>query len=257
MAIFKWTTEPKKIYMWVDAQPITTAWIYRNESDWLISLSSDGTNWTTIADKNLWATSTDITNSASYWNLYQRWNNYWFPYSWASWGTITKSSSKVNASSYWPTNYYSSSTFIYSWSENWDWSNSQNNNLRWDTTNTNIARKWPCDNWFHVPTNAELTSLLNDLKTITNKSSITWNDLGTYILMPVFWRLSWSNWTWASNNYRFLWSSSPNGTTSYYLETWNTTAAYTTSVGRAWGFAVRAWKNEAVQPREWWTALYQ
>ena len=29
--------------------------IYQNTTLWLISLSSDGTNWVTIADKNLWA----------------------------------------------------------------------------------------------------------------------------------------------------------------------------------------------------------
>lgn len=37
-------------------QPITTAGIYHSPSLWLISLSSDWTNWITIADKNLGAT---------------------------------------------------------------------------------------------------------------------------------------------------------------------------------------------------------
>ena len=36
--------------------PIRTSWIFRNQTEWIISLSSDWTNWITIMDKNLWAT---------------------------------------------------------------------------------------------------------------------------------------------------------------------------------------------------------
>ena len=244
------------VYIRQNIPDITTPWIYHDEVNWLISFSTDWENWTTIADKNLGATSSDITSSDSYGNLYQWWNNYWFPYAWASWWTISKSPTKVNAGSYWPWNYYSWSTFIYSWSENWDWSSSQNDNLGWNTTDTLVARRWPCDEWFHVPTNSELTWLLSSLKTITGLSTITWNNLWTYILLPVFWRLSWSNWSWASNNYRFLWSSTANWTTSYYLETANTTGAYTASVGRAWWFSVRPFKNTPVTPDESWTVIY-
>lgn len=110
----------------------------RNPTLWLISVRCDWWRCITIADKNLWATTTyeyDIygwgteptRSQANCGNFFQRWNNYKFPYSW----TVSTSSTKVDASAYWPWNYYSSSTFI-TWT--WDWSSVQNDNLRWGVT---------------------------------------------------------------------------------------------------------------------------
>ena len=117
-----WTT----LYDW--SSVASWAWIFWNQSLWLISVSWDGTNWYTIQDKNLWATAVynewDTLSQANCWKYYQRWNNYWFPFTW----TVTTSSTKVDASAYWPWNYYSSSTFI-KWY--FDWSSIQNDNLRW------------------------------------------------------------------------------------------------------------------------------
>ena len=108
------------------------AWIFWNQSEWLISI----TNWTTgytIMDKNLWATTVynnwDTLTQANMGNTYQWWNNYWFPSNW----TVTTSSTKVDASNYWPANPYSSSTFITVF---WDRSSVQNDDLRWNTTGT-------------------------------------------------------------------------------------------------------------------------
>jgi hypothetical protein len=103
-------------------------------------LSSDWTEWITIADKNLWATTVynkwDTLTSSNSWNLYQRWNNYWFSSTW----TITTSSTRVDASNYWPWNYYSGSTFIAANSAPWDWSSVDNPNLRW--WETWLVIKW-------------------------------------------------------------------------------------------------------------------
>lgn len=44
------------IYMWKNPAPIFIAWIYHSPDLWLISLSSDGSNRITIADKNNFAT---------------------------------------------------------------------------------------------------------------------------------------------------------------------------------------------------------
>ena len=68
------------IYMWREAAPITIAWIYHSPEQWLISLSSDWTNWITIADKNEWATTvwngTDSISSSSTFLWYpQEFNN--------------------------------------------------------------------------------------------------------------------------------------------------------------------------------------
>lgn len=97
--------------------------IYHNSTLWLISIKN-WDNWITIADKNVWATSTDTNSSDSYWYYFQRWNCYGFPTTWS----VSTSSSTVNAWSYWPWNYYSSSTFV---TVNWAWDNSNNYNLRW------------------------------------------------------------------------------------------------------------------------------
>lgn len=110
---------------------IEAGWIFWSSTDWLISLSSNWTTWITIADKNLWATtvwnSWDTLSEANCWKYYQRWNNYWFPRTW----TVTTSSTQVDASTYWPWNYYSSNTFItYSWA----WDSTGNGNLWWWVT---------------------------------------------------------------------------------------------------------------------------
>ena len=115
-----------KLY-WVS---IDEGWIFWSASDWLISLSSDWINWITISDKNLWATvvwdNNDASSQANCWTYFQRWNNYGFAWTWA----ITTSSTTVDASGYWPWNYYSSNTFI---TGIVDWSSVQNDNLRWWT----------------------------------------------------------------------------------------------------------------------------
>lgn len=106
---------------------IASGWIFWSATDWLISLSSNWQTWITIADKNLWATtvrnSWNTLSQANCGNHYQWGNNYWFPFTWS----VTTSSTQVNASSYWPWNYYESSTFITSAS----WDSSNNQNLWW------------------------------------------------------------------------------------------------------------------------------
>lgn len=117
---------------WIVIQwTLWSTWIFWNQSEWLISVT-DWTTGYTIMDKNLWATTVysdwDTLTQANMGNMYQWWNNYWFPSTW----TISKTSStQVNASSYWPTNPYSSDTFI-TWSD--DWSSVHNDDLWWDTT---------------------------------------------------------------------------------------------------------------------------
>lgn len=110
------------------------AWIFHSVSLWLISVSADWNNWITISDKNLWASQIynywDTMSEANCWLVYQRWNNYGFPYSWI----VATSSTKVDASWYWPWNYYSSATFItVTWADT-DWSSVENNNLWWYET---------------------------------------------------------------------------------------------------------------------------
>ena len=110
---------------------IESWWIFWSSTDWLISLSSNWQTWVTIMDKNLWATtvwnSGDTLSEANCGKYYQRWNNYGFPRTW----TVTASSTQVDASAYWPWNYYSSSTFITRSSSPYRWDTTDNANLRW------------------------------------------------------------------------------------------------------------------------------
>ena len=107
---------------------IEAGWIFWSSTDWLISLSSDWTTWITISDKNLWATTVwnnwDTLSEANWGKYYQWGNNYWFAWTWS----LTTSWTQVDASVYWPWNYYSSSTFI-TWNN--DRSSVQNDNLWW------------------------------------------------------------------------------------------------------------------------------
>jgi len=109
------------------------AWVFYNATDGLISVSGDWQTWYTIMDKNLWATivynSWDTLSNDNCGDFFQWWNNYGF--SWYGLDLIKISSTQVDASNYWPWNYYSSDTFI-TWSYNW--SSVQNDNLRWWVT---------------------------------------------------------------------------------------------------------------------------
>lgn len=106
-------------------------WIFRNVEKWLITL----VYWNsilTISDKDLWASSTWQD-----WYIYQWGNNYWFNYdvwTYNSWFWTTL----VNASYYWPWDYYSSNKPIFcrnsSSSFYYIWDSSNNNNLRWWVT---------------------------------------------------------------------------------------------------------------------------
>lgn len=106
---------------------IAAGWIFWSSTDWLISLSSNWTDWVTIMDKNLWATNVYNTwntlSEANCGKYYQWWNCYWFAFAW----NVTRTSTQVNASTYWPWNYYSAPMFI-TW---YTWDSSDNRNLRW------------------------------------------------------------------------------------------------------------------------------
>lgn len=245
------------IYMWREyiPQPITTPWIYRNETEGLISLSSDGSTRYTIADKNLWATSTDVTSSNSYGNLYQRWNNYWFSHSWS----VTTSSTQVNAGSYWPWNYYSSNIYITRSSSPYWWDSSNNKNLRWYSTWTDVAMQWPCPSGFHIP--LSFSDIFVALKSILWKSSLIWQDIKTYLKIPYSWfkrndaseHYAWTRWrcwlsVWYKDGNDFYWLS-------FYM--YDGYVSEANAYYSTYACPIRPFKNEAVQPNDSWTVIYQ
>ena len=152
------------------ANKITEVWIYWSEDKWVISFQTSDWDGISIADKNLWATtvynSWDVKTAANMGKWYQWGNNYWWDY-WVN--PVNTTTTLVNAGSYWPWNYYSSDVFIITGNyDNW-WDSSNNANLWWWTTDTYLARRWPCAEWWHIPSKADAQTLVNAI------SSITWS----------------------------------------------------------------------------------
>ncbi len=163
-------------------------WVFHNSELWLISLSSDWEDIITIADKNLWATQVyhpgdDITLVNS-WYFYQWWNNYGFNHSWP----IETSDEQIDASGYGPGNYYSSEVFR---TINDARDSSHNANLWWEETGTDEARRWPCPEWYHIPSYDEMYNLIITAVDIWVEYT---SDLRDYLFTPLWWRLD-VDWT--------------------------------------------------------------
>ena len=251
-----WTEkELKNAYIGEYAPPIDTPWIYHNATLWLISMSSDGSNWITISDKNLGATtvwnSWDTLSQANCGKYYQWGNNYGFPFTWS----VTTSSTRVNAQNYWPWNYYNSSTFI---TYNWAWDTTDNWNLWGGVTWTNEAMKWPCASWFHVPLKTEWQAV-RDVRVALGGWSSDWTNFWIALKLPIVgWRIGSSAIAYGQGSNGTYWSSSRYNANNAYRLTLNQFAITPQDSGaiRADGYPVRPFKNEAVQPDTSRTKLY-
>ena len=119
----------------------------------------------TMLDRNLWATTNDITDNGSRGFYYKWWNNYWFSLDHISkyWATNVKIS---DVSWYGPWTlswYYLSPDWIVWWDkdEAWYWFKNVNFDLWWDVTDTLQARQGPCPNEYHIPSDNEVYSVIN------------------------------------------------------------------------------------------------
>lgn len=241
------------IYIWKELP----AGIYWSRTDWLISVVGSN-DIITIADKNLWATTVynngDTLTQANMWNMYQWGNNYWFPSTWS----VSTSSTQVNASSYWPWNYYSNSNFITNGPRE---NGSYNYNLRWGTTWTNAAMQWPCASGYHIPTKDEVDSLKSLWITIgawTN--NIAWvTSFWTYLKIPKAWYRDFNSYWNVVNQWSDirLWTSiRSNDFGSYQIEA-TTSRFLTTALLTSYWCSIRPFKNEPVTPTSTRTVLYQ
>lgn len=235
-------------------KPITSAWIYRNAQLGVISLSSDGSTWLTIADKNLWATTVyndgDTLSQANCGNYYQWWNNYGFPFTWA----VTTSSTQVDASTYWPWNYYSSSTFITRNGSPQNWDSTVNSNLWWWVTWTVAAMQWPCPTGFHVPSKDELTTLLT---TINNIWITSWTYASKYLRIPFAGEREIDTWntTYQGSYTYILQAIQHSGGNLATLLISNANLEMTYSLKSTW-LSIRPFANTPIQPDSSWEKLY-
>lgn len=162
-----------------------SAWVFWDSANWLISVTWNGTTWYTIMDKNLWANTVynywDTCTESNCWKYYQWWNNFWFDYAWPEYTTQVV----VDASSYWPGNYYSYDEFFF-WDV--DWTDPSNDNLRWWVTWTkdSISNSWVTSvNWQTWDVSISSAEWWNITWTLSNQT-----DLNTALASKV----------WSSNN---------------------------------------------------------
>ena len=163
-------------------------WAFYNEDLGLISLSIDWENWITMADRDLWAEGVWLS-----WKLYQRWNNYGFSTN----KSETTTSSKTDASTYWPSNYYSSNVRCTASA----WESSDNRDLWWNTTWTNVAMRWPCPEWFHIMTRAEADTLLEITQAMYNASKVS--DIRNPLKMQARWYAYYSSRNMGNTSYAY------------------------------------------------------
>lgn len=252
---------------------IESWWIFWSSADWLISLSSDWNTWYTIADKNLGATtvwnSGDTLSEANCGWYFQRWNNYMFPFTW----TVTTSSTQVDASNYWPWNYYSSSTFITRSGSPFRRDTTNNWNLWWWETwvqqlPTPIIKRyygwkiikdiqWPAPYGFHVPSNDEWAALCSTLATTFSMARLA-ETMGIYLKIPMAWERSYSNANVSNvGSYGYYWSFTPrNNFLAYALRISPSNIEPTYNGGRASGESLRCFKDSPTIPTSSWTTLY-
>ena len=220
----------------------------------------------TLMDRNLWATQvyTWTNNICTYWYYYQWWNNYGFPTTW----NVKISTERVDTSQYWPWE-YSSDIFIKGVVHPSDWSLEQNDNLWWDVENTLEARRWPCPEWYHVPTSGEFENIVNNYwkKSANNVNYITTLQRSLDSLMPYAGRRR-NNDSQTTNqshqgNY---WSSSSYlvGTSKYsfyFIFDWVVASPFRIKhMNRSLGSSVRCFKdtpnsNLTIHPNGWTWAL--
>jgi len=259
----------------------TENWVFHHWTD--ITVCRDW-NSITMQDRNLWATKAGTwCSSADTWACgyhYQWWNNYWFANPWVNGeDNITSSAiaGTISTEWYWPWNYFSWSIFRKITSSPYDWSNPKNDNLRWwendnwannrwyDTgTNAVIGaenRRWPCDPWYHVPSDGERWTLLQYW---AGNYTWAWNSLTLQWTAPLYYFKDSTAKTQFLSDFLIpfagrrdnddanvynvgssarLWSSSLHVSLARYLYIYSSNVYVYSASSRAYGLSVRCFKD--------------
>ena len=241
----------------------------------------------TIMDRNLWATTWNIASADSYWYKYQRWNNYWFSDSepielslgwWLVWHD------GYNNNGYYSTEFINGDSndqdvWLDSSHHDWVWwgSNDSSSNNRWANEINPIDRRWPCPEWYHVPSAWEWWLLVKYYRdTYATGVVLSWDE-GLYSLSDsVADFMNYFKLPFAGSRHHktailniigdagYYWSSSPHSENiAYRLTLHSLNLNGEGNFYRALGISVRCFANEYQGPikvtvtfeSNWWTAV--
>ena len=136
-------------------KPIKLIGVWHNADLWLISVTLDWwSSYTTLADKDLWANQLNWQ-----WSRFQWWNNKAFDPN----NPWQKINDPIDPAWYWPSNHL----YIESIKQRPYIQSATNTNLWWGDESDITLKKWPCENWFHIPTVNEMTVIYNVFKDMT------------------------------------------------------------------------------------------
>lgn len=196
--------------------------IIHNEDEWIITIYTwDYSYWITIQDKNLWA-----AKVWDNWNYYKWWYNI-------------------------PIVVEDKDDTEYGNENSWWWgSDNEENNYWYDKINhvvTNATnRKWPCPEWYHIPSRWEWIELVNIYNIIKNDGGVFYNDLKLPLAWHVhipWWQIQFERSAWAYHSSSFArieyWDINYYKTkiTSNYIMTYETS-----NISQHWE-SIRCFKN--------------
>ncbi len=263
------------IISWDNTTYFDTEWNKFIWNDLTICNPNTSRECITMMDRNLWATTNDISKTWSYWYHYQWWNNHGFSIWSGCRSTMSQCSDEVtydavigqtNADGFWPDMPYSSGVF-YKW--HIDWTSGINYNLRWwsgDSANNNywydiinkvatnmIWRQWPCPEWYHIPSMWERFKLLEYWKLDNNITGFNNYSLYSSIVVRKFQedfkipfagvRYYENAKTWAVWQKAYLWSSSPSYVDNM-IHIQSSSISFWVHSG-AYGESIRCFKNSS------------
>ena len=198
-------------------------------------------NWTwyTVSACNVWATvAWTSTWALTIWKHFQWWRNDWFDYNW--WATPTTTTTLYTWTAHvvwwidlsWNSTYankfiIASSTYSYNWLSK-----------TWESTDPGWGQ-WPCESWYHVPTQNEWSWIV----TAWQWWSI-WSSMQTALKLPYAGYRNQNNGAfWLVGSFGFYWSSAPNDTNGFSLYFYSSGIAPGSSYDRVRGFSLRCFKN--------------
>lgn len=194
--------------------------------------------WYIINSCNVWAKSIDINNTDSYWLYFQYWRNKWFSF----WDN-TQFSTPIDNTLF---NQLDDNYWFVWWpsisSNRNDWLLSPNENIWWEPSSDPLDRKWPCQYWYHIPSNSEWVWVVQTNWDLADAN--LWTEMRDELKLPFWWWRFFDSWLYFNQwlNW-YYWSTTSCCDNSLYLtfRNWSINATY--NYARAFWFNIRCFKN--------------